>query len=344
MLHVIKKQLALLQEPLVNTVPNGEFADLRQRLSAIKASLKYTSSMLSSTDRLWILQMQQQRQFSERFHESYPSTHDDTYVIAKEFAEGSQALYDKFTRDGAKTSATYAHIFHQIITYIREIEEVESEYSKLTAAKAETNRYQSKLDAMERSRKPVRVEKKQRNLQKMDTQREMYRVLLKTIVEKQKHIYGKHPIVFKASLTAFWLNHERHVTALVESLDKTARFAKDSEEEMKKLDITKYQPQRFERLSSIDAMLMPSYSNQLRSSSIGVQRDVHGEKFPKVVDDIEIRDGASLTNADYLDAVDAPIGKDHEGIISSAVTTPAVSPAKSTLISDTRSNENLEKS
>lgn len=328
MLHVIKKQIALLQEPLVNSVPNGEFADLKQRLSAIKTALKYTSSMMSSTNRVWIMQMQQQRQFSERFHEAYPSTHDDTYLIAKEFAEGSQNLYDKFARDGEKTNGTYIHIHGELRKYVKEIEDVEAEYSKLSAAKAETNRYQAKLDAMERSRTAPKKEKKQRNLQKMDTQREAYRALLKSVVQKQKQTYAKHPIMFKAALTGFWLNHEKHVTALIESLEKTAKFAKGAEEQMSKLDISRYQPERLERLCSIDSILMPSPSSEQRSASVAVAKEEMVILGPQTVDDIQVREGGNKVTAEFHDAVDGVLHDNKEEFVVSPITTPAVSPAR----------------
>lgn len=326
MLHVIKKQIALLQEPIVNSVPNGEFADLKQRLSAIKNALKYTSSMMQSTNRIWIMQMQQQRQFSERFHEAYPSTHDDTYLIAKDFADGSQTLYDKFSRDGEKTNATYVHIHEELKKYVREIEDVEAEYSKLTGAKAETNRYQAKLDAMERSRNEPKREKKQRNLQKMDTHREAYRALLKSVVQKQKHTYAKHPIMFKAALTGFWLNHEKHVTALIESLEKTANFAKGAEEQMRKLDISTYKPERLERLCSIDSILMPPPSSEQRSASIAIPTDERTHVGPQTVDDIHVREGGNKVVAEFHDAIDFVPHDKKQNLATSPITTPAVSP------------------
>lgn len=326
-MHAFKKHLALLQEPLVNNVPNGEFADLKQRLTTIKNALKYTASIMTSTNRVWIMQMQQQRQFSERFHESYPSTHDDTYIIAREFAEGSQKLYDKFARDGDKTNGTYMHIFGELKKYVKEIEDVEAEYSKLTAAKAETNRYQAKLDAMERSRSPPNREKKQRNLHKMDNQREIYRGLLKSVVQRQKHTYAKHPIMFKAALTGFWLNHEKHVTALIESLDKTAKFAKGAEEQMSKLDIAKYQPERLEHLSSIDSVLMVPPSSEQRSSSVAVLREEAGIKVRQTLDDIYVRDGSDKGFSEFKDAIDT-VSPKQDTLDTSPISTPAASPTR----------------
>jgi len=262
MLHAVKRKVARAQQP-IKTQPNAEFADMKQRLQSIKQALKYTSNMLNTANRNWIIQMQAQRTFSERFYESYPTTHDELYVVSKEFAQGSQNLYDKFTRETSDDMTAYHNIHKQVLLYIREIETVESSYSKLTAAKSEASRYQSKLDAMERSRRQTDESKKARNLQKMDNEKDEYRKLLNSTIEAQKKTYAKHPIVFKAALTSYWLSHEKHVTLLVQSLEKTQEFAKKAENEMKGLDITEFvMPEELSPLPSprkipTDAPLMP---------------------------------------------------------------------------------------
>lgn len=241
MLHVVKRKSFRLQQP-IRSAPNAEFADLKQRLSSIKASLKYTSARLSDANRQWVIQMQQQRQFSERFHESYPTTTDETYQVAVQFAEGSQALYDKFTRETQNDLTAYNDIHKQVLLYIKEIDTVEAMYPKLADAKSESSRYQLKLDSMERSKRQTDEARKARNLQKMDNERDLYKRLLLETINAQKSTYVKHPVVFKAALTSYWLSHEKHVTMLVQSLEQTQNFAKKAEKEMRDLDITKWAP------------------------------------------------------------------------------------------------------
>lgn len=241
MLHAVKRRVGLASAPLRYS-PNAEFADLRQRLSSIKVSLKYTSQMLDAANRQWIIQMQEQRRFSERFAEAYPTTNDDTYIVATQFANGSQSLYDKFTRETNPDITGYQKISQQVMLFIKEIELVEASYSRLAMARSEAERYQSKLDAMERSRRPIDSAKKSRNLQKMDTERELYKKLLTETIEAQKKTYAKYPIVFKAALTAYWLSHEKHVNLLVQSLENTQEFAQRCEKDMMELDITTWVP------------------------------------------------------------------------------------------------------
>lgn len=291
MLHVLKKSLARLQHPLVNTVPNGEYADLRQRLYSIKLTLKYTLSMLESSNRTWILQIQQQRQFSERFHEAYPTTEDDTFQVARHFAEESQALYDQFTRNIYEpgNAPVYEHIHSQLRAYIIEIENVEATYAALHAAKSETARYQGKLDAMGRSRRPMDTSKRQRNEHKLDAVRDEYRRNLKDTVDLQKKSYLKYPVMFKAALTAYWLSHEKHVNALVHSLERTQAFAKAYEEEMGQLDVANLKADDLTRMATVDMSLLNGFGPGLSLES------AKRRSSSSIADDIGVRDAQLIT-------------------------------------------------
>ena len=182
MFHTVKKTLSRVKEPLLSP-PNAEFSDYRQRLSSIKASLRYTSNSLTSANRGWIIQMQQQRAFSHRFQHAYPSTHDDIYAVAAQFAEGSQSLYEKFTREEADKNS-HAQIQAQVDKYIVQIEKVEAMYGKLISAKAEMDRYQNKLDGLERATRKIDDEKKNRNATKLDRHKQIYDELLQQVLEK----------------------------------------------------------------------------------------------------------------------------------------------------------------
>lgn len=312
MLHVLKKNFARFKQPLAkNNLPNTEFSDLRQRLCTIKVALKYTLSMLNSANRIWVLQIQQQRQFSEKFHEAYPTTDDDTYTVAKYFADESQALYATFLRESvmspslSKTSpvspsslqrqphhrtsassspaarrneklsnddiaddedpmAVYAHILSEIRSYVAEIEGVESMYGGLMEVRSESDRYQQKVDAIQQAtpntvrpnRRPVDESKRQRNIHKLDVVKEEYKKRLTETVDRQKMVYMKYPVVFKAALTAYWLSHQKHVTALVHSLKKTEQFATTYEHQMRTLDVASLTEQQVLELQAVDTSLV----------------------------------------------------------------------------------------
>ncbi|CDF32544.1 unnamed protein product [Chondrus crispus] len=246
MLHVIKRTLARAQEPIKGS-PNAEYSELKHRLHSVKLALVYTCKMLSSANRGWVIQMQEQRNFSERFFESYPTTDDEIHQVAADFAKGSQVLYDQFTRAPGNEVTQYNTIQKQVEAYIREINRVEAMYSRLNETKSEASRYQSKLDFMERSRRGIDEQKKIRNLQKMDHHKVAYKALLADTVRAQKEVYAKHSVVFKAALTSYWLSHEKHVTLLVKSLENTQAFAKKAEPEMLTLDIANWTPPSIEQ-------------------------------------------------------------------------------------------------
>ena len=313
MLHAVKKQISRAKQPIFSP-PNAEFADYKQRLVSIKQSLKYTSVMLTSANRGWILQMQQQRLFSDRFYEAYPTTHDDVHAVAEQFANGSQKLYDKFTRENSEDLDTFRRIHHQVLVYIKEIEALEKTYGKLASAKAEATRYQEKLDSMERGRKPIDASKKDRNLQKMDRYKEQYKQLLQSIIENQKKTYAKHPIVFKAALTSYWLNHEKHVNMLVESLEATQQFARKHASEMKELDITTFEPDI--------AALIPTADSRIRNLSSKISSG-SSSASEKVEDNHQTPVPAQTDNQVVMKPALPPISPLSQASPSSAGTSPA---------------------
>lgn len=313
MLHTLKKNFARFKQPLLsNNVPNGEFSDLRQRLSSIKVSLKYTLSMLNSANRIWVLQIQQQRQFSEKFHEAYPCTEDDTYTVAKYFADESQALYQAFLQENSTSSSSsnntphrnshpsssnddennpmivYTHILSEIRRYVAEIEGVESMYNSLLEVRSEKHRYQAKVDTIQQSspttvrsnRRPVEETKRQRNIQKLGAVSEEYNKRLEETVARQKKVYMKYPVVFKAALTAYWLSHQKHVTALIHSLEKTQKFATTYEEQMRKLDVASLTEDQIMQLCAVDTSLVLQNGNidtsqrSLRNNMQDISRNI----------------------------------------------------------------------
>jgi hypothetical protein len=184
----------------------------------------------------WIRIIQQQRNFSDKYLESYPTPGDETHLAAEQLAESSEQLYNSFIREQAPEVTAYLNLAEQVKRYCKEIEDVEASYGPLLEARAEADRYQAKVDGIERGKK-IDDAKKLRNLSKMDDQKETYKELLVKVVAAQKKTYAKHPAVFKAAMVAYWQSHERHVTLLTQSLENTQEFAAKHLEEMKSFDV-----------------------------------------------------------------------------------------------------------
>lgn len=161
MLHICKKKISFAQGA-IRGAPNAEFLTLKTQLANIKNSLRYTSNMLETTERGWIKQIQAQRNFSDRYFESYPSPGDEVHTVAAQFAAGSEHMYDEFLREQSPDVLAYQSIHQQVKNYIAEIEAVEASYKPMIEARCEADRYQSKIDYLERSKKQNKDAKKLR--------------------------------------------------------------------------------------------------------------------------------------------------------------------------------------
>lgn len=237
MLHAVKKTVAKASAPSRGVNPPAEFLDLKTQLAAVKRNITLVDKKMTDANKAWAQQMMEQRRFSERFAEGYPSTSDDTAVIASEFAESSQSLYDHFVRETDPAAQNYMKMQEQVQVYLKEIAEVEAMYPKLTEAKSETARYQGKIDTIERSKKNDEA-KKNRNLQKMDSEKEKYDELAKTVVIAQKKTLAKSATVHKLALCAYWSSNAAHIQIQQESMQRTSDFARSHEDELAALDIT----------------------------------------------------------------------------------------------------------
>lgn len=237
MLHTFKKKVAKATAPTRGVTPGSEFLDYQQRLATVKKNLMYTDTAMDNAVKNWTEQMIEQRSFSERFSEGYPISGDDTDRVAKEFAEGSQNLYDHFVRTTSPESASYYKMHMELKSYIKEIGAIEAMYSPLVEAKSESDRYQNKVDTLERAKKTNDL-KKSRNLAKMDSEKQKLAQLTAEVVSSQKKTYAKAPIVYKAALCAYWSANETHIRIMMKSMEKTAEFARETEIELAGLDVS----------------------------------------------------------------------------------------------------------
>lgn len=236
MLHSIKKTVGKTTASQRGVTPSAEWQDLKLQLEAVKRNIKLVDTKMTDANRAWSKQMMEQRSFSERFSEGYPNTSDETHQIATEFAESSQALYDHFVRETSPEATSYHKMQEQVRVYLKEIAEVEAMYPKLVEAKSEATRYQGKIDAIERSKKDNEA-KKSRNLQKMDSEKEKYDELTKSVIIAQKKTLAKSAIVHKMALCAYWSSNAAHLQLSQQSMERTADFARTHEDELATLDI-----------------------------------------------------------------------------------------------------------
>lgn len=237
MFHSFKKNVAKATAGPRGINPGGEFLDYKNRLQNIKRNLNFVDKKMEEALRAWRVLIIEQRKFAHRVHEGYPIVNDDMETHARDFSEGAQKLYDYFLRERNSEAAPFERMHQQVKQYLTEIAAVERMYPELLVAKSESERYQSKVDAMDRSGRGSDV-RRSRNVQKMDSEKERVEAIRRQVISSQKSTYAKASTVYKAALCAYWWTHERHTQVLLQMMEKTSQFAAEAGEELLKVDIT----------------------------------------------------------------------------------------------------------
>lgn len=237
MLHSFKKGMAKQTAPVRGINPGGEFLDYKKRLVNVKKNLQYIDRRMEDAMKYWNVHVVQQRNLSERFSNGYPISGDETDLIAKEFQRGSTAVYDYFLRSVESGEEPYKNMHAQVKAYIKEIVDVEKQYRELIYIKSEAERYQAKVDNLDRRGKRNDL-KRTRNLHKMDQEKEKLASKAKIVLAAQKEAYAKAPTIYKAALCSYWSAHERHTEVMMENMVETSIFARNAEEELGNLDIS----------------------------------------------------------------------------------------------------------
>lgn len=189
MLHSLKKRVAKATHKVEMQAEVDQYKGLLER---VKKNLMTASKNMDDSNRLWMQHMMMNRSFSTSFVEGYvPQTQgdsvDETQVVAQEFERGSNDRYDRYVRETSPERTKYHRIHTSIRQYIKEIDEVEALYPDLVSAKSESDRYQSKMDSLEKSKKAA-DDRKTRNLAKQDANREKYNAMARHVLEVQKGI------------------------------------------------------------------------------------------------------------------------------------------------------------
>lgn len=308
MLHNFKKIFAKTTAPSRGINPGAEYLDYKDRLATIKKNLIYINKTMDDALRNWGVLMIEQRSFSQRFSEGYPISGDETDEHAKDFYAGSQTVYDHFLRNTSPETASYHRMHAQLKLFIKEISEVESLYGPLVEAKSESERYQAKVDSIDRSKRNNEL-KKARNLQKMDQEKLRLVEMTNQVVNAQKVTYAKAPVVYKAALCAYWSAHEKHTQVLMESMEKTSAFVRDSEVELAALDVSQLSPS-VDVDTNIDTDSLPATGHAMGlSESVGLTESdmsMPQTPLPTVGDDTAVlstgRDNDAVTVVPKVDA------------------------------------------
>jgi DNA repair exonuclease SbcCD ATPase subunit len=237
MMHALKKKVGKHANKASGVAePGAEFLDYKLKLETVKKNLSVADKRMDEAKRHWLKHVMDQRSFSAGYVEGIADTDGDAYAVAHDFAEGAHARYDHFVRETDPADAPYNKMHAQVKAYLDEIAEVEAMYKRLIAAKSEASRYQEKIDGLEKAKKDDDV-KKERNLQKLDSERENYSALQREVTAAQKKVFGKNEVVQKMALVAYWQMNAEHVKVMQASLEKTQDFAAANYDELAAIDI-----------------------------------------------------------------------------------------------------------
>lgn len=235
MMHSLKKKVGMHSKG-VAAEPSAEFQDYKLRLETVKKNLGVADKRMDEAKAHWLKHVMDQRAFSAGFVDGIADTNSETFEVAQEFSEGASARYDHFVRETNPADASYNKMHQQLKAYLGEIADVEKMYKKLMEAKSETNRYQAKVDAMEKAAKGDDV-KKERNLQKLDSERENFVALQKEVTDAQKNVYGKSGVAQKIALVAYWQMNAEHVRVMEASLEKTQDYSASNYDDLASMSI-----------------------------------------------------------------------------------------------------------
>jgi hypothetical protein len=212
-MHRVKGGFHKVKAPKADIRPSAVFLDYQQKVDATKRIITLLDRAMTETNNALTRQVIEQRSFSEKFADGYPIAHDETHATAVDFKNGINEVYDYYVRQTSPEVASYHRMQNQVKAYLKEITEVEGMYAALTEVRAETSRYQNKVDALHASKKQNCV-KKTWNIHKLDAQREKLDWQSTAEIVAQKRAFAKAPIVHKLALCAYWIAYRTHMRVM----------------------------------------------------------------------------------------------------------------------------------
>lgn len=239
MLHSIKKRVARVSHTVEM---QAEIESYQSLLRKVRSNLAESVAEASIANKLWLKQVQQQRTFSNTFNEGYVpfSAADETAKVASDFAAGSRERYDRFVRETMPETAPFHRMEESVRRYMNEIDEVELLCPGLLEAKAEVERYGSKVDGL--AKKKGVQEKTSRNLSKQEASQASYDALSNSVLDRQKATYGKAPMVSQMALVSFWEGQRCQLQIMQDTMRETSAFSEKHAKALADVDVAAITP------------------------------------------------------------------------------------------------------
>lgn len=255
MLHGLKKRVSLAQGAATGGVPlPPEVQSLKLKLALVKRQVNEASTRADKANAEVKVAVSERMAFAKSFASAFPKGPDSPTAasadvfdadedsearhMAAAFAKQAETVYNEHCRSGSPDAkwAQYKQMNVQLKSYVGAISRLEVKYPKLVEAKSEATRYNSKYDSLLVKGKADDL-KMTRNLQKTDQVRDHYQSLLKEVLAEQRVLYAKAPVAMRMALVVYWGTTQRTGQLMHSTLDETAMWARENEDELLAVDV-----------------------------------------------------------------------------------------------------------
>lgn len=231
MMHKIKKATTNAKG-----TENSEYVDYKNRLDMLSAYLKESSGALKESEKAWLEVCTKQKAFADKFANRYPDK-DRIRDFAKQSAGSSQDLVKEFVLKTEGHNAPHWQIDGIVHDYIKEINDVATEYKSVDDAAKEVSLYTKKVDDLGAGKRKADEAKLSRNMEKLEDARNRYELVLDRVVDRMKVVYNKRQVALKATYIAYWSQQLRAFNMIDGSLDPTREFVETGVTNLSKIKI-----------------------------------------------------------------------------------------------------------
>jgi hypothetical protein len=204
--------------------------------TALDACLRGLDGLAADYDRLY----KGVAAFATDFYSLYPSEDDVRRLGKATVASADSLLLDVKSRalDAPETASIHT-IERQIRGYLLEIHTLQGEMKKVSAAKAEWDSAQARLDRLDARSKAADDNKRAWLCDQVDERQAVYDTMLQALTSRLASTYNKHAQVFQAAWTAYILRMEDGKNMLEKHMRCHRTYAKRLEKDVVRMQLGK---------------------------------------------------------------------------------------------------------
>lgn len=246
--HVTKRAFHRVstRQKTINTGLNQEFVESRRRLSDISTAVKKLNKSIHTTRQVWMEVAKHQRDFSSTLSASFPQGGDvQSHAVEVENLirtlqqcimdddDGGGGGHAKINNDGGSGTGTtpgsvivgapHRRIVTVLQGYLNLLNDIEKEYKPVEVAFTEKQRYQYKVDRLEKRRTKASTSSSTspatgktsarltRNLEKFNKARNELDMKVNAVISRMRDAFDKHEAVLQCAHHAFWMANDAYL-------------------------------------------------------------------------------------------------------------------------------------